>query len=149
MIKGWIRDLTLAVEARSGASPALLAWIAVVIVALTTAFVFVCITAYDWLSLRYGSIAAGLLMAGACMLIGAIGAFAGARSRRRTMERAMRERAARAQAPSWWLDPNIVSAGIQAGRALGWQRIIPVVLLGFMAAQWARERREPSEHHPD
>jgi hypothetical protein len=25
---------------------------------------------------------------------------------------------------------------------LGWQRIVPVALLGFMVAQWAREHRE-------
>jgi hypothetical protein len=29
-----------------------------------------------------------------------------------------------------------------AGRTLGWQRIVPIALLGLMAAQWARERRE-------
>jgi hypothetical protein len=31
---------------------------------------------------------------------------------------------------------------MEAGRSLGWERIIPVALLGFMAAQWARERRD-------
>jgi hypothetical protein len=144
MLKGWIHDLRLAVEAKSGASPALFAWSGVIIVASTTAFVFVCITAHDWLSQRYGSIAAGLLMTGIFVLIAAIGAFICTRARRRTMERAMLERTVRARAPSWWLDPQILAAGIQTGRAIGWQRIVPVVLIGFMVAQWAREHREHS-----
>ena len=61
-------------------------------------------------------------------------------TRRRAQERAILERAARAQAStSWLLDPKILGVAMQAGRTLGWQRIIPVVLLGFLAAQWVRE----------
>jgi len=30
-------------------------------------------------------------------------------------------------------------------RALGWQRLVPIALLGFMAAQWAREHHGHSE----
>jgi hypothetical protein len=149
MLKGWIRDLTLAVEAKSGASPALFVWVAVIIVALTTAFVFVCITTYDWLSQHYGSIAAGLMMAGIFALIAATVSFVCANARRRTMERAMFERTARAHAPSWWLDPRILAAGLQAGRAIGWQRIVPIALLGFIVAQWARGPREHSRHGTD
>jgi hypothetical protein len=43
------------------------------------------------------------------------------------------------------LDPKILGAAVEAGRAIGWQRIVPVALLGFMAAQWAREYREKSD----
>lgn len=145
MLKSWIHDLTLTIEAKSGASPALFAWVAVIIVASMAAFVFICITAYDWLSYYYGSTVAGLMMIGVFVLIAILGAFVCARTRRRTTERAMLERAARAHAPSWWLDPRILTAGIQAGREIGWQRIVPVVLLGFMAVQWAREHREHSQ----
>jgi hypothetical protein len=35
---------------------------------------------------------------------------------------------------------------MQAGRTLGWERIIPIALLGLLAAQWARGRKsEDSE----
>jgi hypothetical protein len=37
---------------------------------------------------------------------------------------------------------RILATTLQAGRALGWQRIVPIVLLGFMATQWTREHRE-------
>jgi hypothetical protein len=30
---------------------------------------------------------------------------------------------------------------VQAGRAQGWQRIVPIAILGFLAAQWVWERR--------
>jgi len=63
--------------------------------------------------------------------------------RRRARERAILERAARAQASSsWLLDPKILGAAMQAGRTLGWQRLVPIALLAFMAAQWAREYRD-------
>jgi len=142
MLKSWMRDITLAIQARSGVSPALFVWVAVVVVASLTAFVFLCVAAYDWLALQWGNVVAGLVMAGIFVLVAVIGAIVGAVARRRAKERAILERAARAHASSWLLDPKILGVAMQAGRALGWERIIPVALLGFLAAQWARERRE-------
>ncbi len=75
-------------------------------------------------------------------LIALIAAIVFAVSRRRARERAILERAARAHgASSWLLDPKILGVAMQAGRALGWERIMPVALLGLLAAQWARERK--------
>ena len=57
-------------------------------------------------------------------------------------ERAILERAARAQSSSsWLLDPKLLGAAMQAGRTFGWQRIVPVALLGLIAAQWLRATR--------
>ena len=39
------------------------------------------------------------------------------------------------------IDPKVLSVAMQAGRALGWQRLIPLALLGFLAAQWMQEAR--------
>jgi hypothetical protein len=89
-----------------------------------------------------GAIYAGLAMAGVFVLIALIGAIVFSVSRRRAKERAILERAARAHnSASWLLDPKIIGVAMQAGRALGWERIIPVALLGLLAAQWARERK--------
>lgn len=142
MLKGWMHDMTLAIQVRSGASPALFAWIAIVILATLTAFLFLCVAGYHWFAFQFGPVYAALIMAAIFVLIAAIGAVVCMYGRRRTMERAILARAARAHAPSWWLDPKILAAGMQAGRALGWQRLVPIALLGFMAAQWAREHRE-------
>ena len=146
MLKGWMHDITLAIQARSGASAALFVWMAVIVFASLSAFVFLCVAAYDWLSLQLGGVLAGLIMAGIFVLIAAIGAIFSAFARRRARERAILERAARARASSsWLLDPKIVTAAVEAGRALGWQRILPVALLGLMAAQWTREHRAHRE----
>jgi hypothetical protein len=137
MFKSWMRDVTLLLQARSGMTPALFVWIAIVGLALLTAFAFLCVAGYAWASLQLGAVFAGLAMAGVFLLIAAIGAIAFAVSRRRTKERAIVERAARAQASaSWLLDPKILGVAMQAGRTIGWQRIVPIALLAFLAAQW-------------
>src|SRR5208282_2472481 len=143
MLKGWMHDIKLALQARSGATPGLFVWLAIVAAASVTAFVFLCVAGYDRLALEWGNVFAGLVMAGIFMLIALIGAIVAAMSRRRARERAILERAARAQAASaWLLDPKILGVALQAGRSLGWQRLVPIALLAFMAAQWAREYRE-------
>jgi hypothetical protein len=143
MLKSWMRDLTLSLQASSGVTPAFLVWLAIVAGALVTAFVFLCITGYDWLSMQLGSVYAGLIMAGFFSLIALIGLIVTGVSRRRAKERAILERAARAEAASssWLIDPKILGIAAQAGRAQGWQRIVPIAVLGFLAAQWVWERR--------
>jgi hypothetical protein len=143
MLKSWMRDVTLSLQARSGVTPALFVWLAIIAVALLAAFVFLCVAGYVWLSLQLGAVFAGLAMAAVFLLIALIGAVVSAVTRRRAQERAILERAARAKAStSWLLDPKILGVALQAGRTLGWQRIIPVVLLGFLAAQWVRESQK-------
>jgi hypothetical protein len=149
MLKSWMRDIALAVQVRIGASPALFVWVVIIAVASLTAFVFLCVTAYDWLVLETSSIVAGLVMAGAFVLIAVIGIVVCVLIRRRARERAILERAARARAPSWLLDPKVLAAAVQVGRTLGWQRIVPIALLGVLAALWAREYREHSDDDGD
>jgi hypothetical protein len=142
MIKSWMRDLALAIQAKTGATPALLVWLAVVLLASLTAFAFLCVAGYDWLALQFGGIFAGLMVAGFFLLIAASAAMLAALARRHAKKRAILERAARAHPASWLLDPKIVSAAVNIGRAIGWQRLLPIALLGFVAAQWARDQRD-------
>jgi len=143
MLKNWMHDIALAMQARSGLTGGFFVWLTIILLAALTAFAFLCVAAYDWLSLQLGSIYAALAIAGFFILVALIGAVVAAMTRRRARERAILERAARAQsASSWLLDPKILGAALQAGRTLGWQRIIPVALLAFLAAQWLRERGE-------
>jgi hypothetical protein len=142
MIKGLLREVTLAVQAKSGLTPGYFVWLAIATLALLTAFAFLCVAAYDWLATLYGGIFAGLIVAGFFLLVAAIAGIIGAAARKRARERAILERAARAHAGSWLLDPKILASALQIGRSLGWQRILPMALLGFMVAQWAREHRE-------
>jgi len=142
MLKSVTREITLAIQARNGMSVAVIVWLAIMAVALVTAFVFLCVAGYDWLSLSYGGIHAGLIMAGIFVVVAAIAAVVSAMIRRRNRARAILARAAKAQAPPWLLDPRVLGVAMEAGRSLGWQRIVPMALLGFLAAQWARERRD-------
>jgi hypothetical protein len=84
-------------------------------------------------------------MAGAFLLIAVIGAAAAAVARARTRQRAIMERAAKAQGMGALIDPKTLSFAMQAGRTLGWQRLVPLALLGFLAAQWVKEARRPEE----
>jgi len=142
MLKSLGREITLAVQARSGVTAAAAVLLALVTLATLTAFVFLCVAGYEWFALQFGGVYAALIMAGIFVLLAVIAAIVCAAARRRARERAILERAARAHAPSWLLDPKILATVVQVGRTVGWQRIVPVALLGFMAAQWAREYRE-------
>jgi hypothetical protein len=149
MLKSLMHDMALSVQSRTGITRAFIAWLCIAMLAAIAAFVFLCVAGYDWLALQMGGVYAGLIMAGCFVLVAVIGMIVCGVARRRARERAILARAARAHAPSWLLDPKILAMGVQIGRELGWQRIVPVALLGFMAAQWARERRqhgqEPAE----
>jgi hypothetical protein len=145
MIKGLMREVRLAVQSRTGATPAVFVWLAVVAIAAPTAFAFLCVAAYEWLSTLFGSVFAGLIVAGFFIVVAAIAGLLSMLARRRARERAILERAARAHAGSWLLDPKILASAMQIGRSLGWQRLVPMVLLGFLAAQWAREYRARGE----
>src|SRR5271163_2694767 len=142
MLKSLTREVILSIQSRNGASRAVIVWLAVMAFALITAFVFLCVSGYDWLSLHYDPASAGLVMAGIFVVIAAIAAIASALVRRRVRERAILARAAKAHAPSWLADPRILGTVVQIGREMGWQRIVPVALVGLMAAQWTREYRE-------
>lgn len=141
MVKGLLREARLALQSRTGASPGVFIGYAVAALAAVTAFAFLCVAAYQWLTTLFGGVFAGLIVAGFFICVAAIAAMLGALARRRARERAILERAARAHAGSWLLDPKFAAMALQVGRSLGWQRLVPMALLGFLAAQWAREFR--------
>src|SRR5215475_11052595 len=128
MFKSWIRAIILTIQARSGASPAMFVWDAVIAIASLTAFIFLCVALYIWLSLQLGAVIASLVAAGIFVAIAVIGAIICSLVRRRVRKRAIVERAALSNSPSRLLDPKILATALEAGRGLGWQRIVPIVL---------------------
>ena len=145
MFKSLMRDMVLAVQTRTGITASFVVWLVIVALAASTAFAFLCVAAFAWLSLQIGSVYAGLVMAAIFVAIVIIGLIVCLLARRRARERAILERAARAHAPSWLLDPKILATAVQVGRSLGLQRVIPLALVGIMVAQWAREHRASSD----
>ncbi|MFZ3361686.1 MAG: hypothetical protein WCA56_06290 [Xanthobacteraceae bacterium] len=142
MLKTLTREITLSIQAKNGASVAGVVWLGVVAFALITAFAFLCVAGFDWLAAQWGGIFAALIMTGIFVVIAIVAAVASALVRRRVRERAILARAAKAHSPSWLFDPKILGVAVEAGRTIGWQRIVPVALIGIMAAQWAREYRD-------
>jgi hypothetical protein len=145
MFRTVTREITLLIQSRSGLSTSVVASAVVIVAALLVAFAFLCVAAYVWLTVQFGTIFAGLIMAGIFAVVAIIAAIVCAAARRRARERAILARAARAHSPSWLFDPKVLGAAVEAGRTIGWQRIVPVALLAFLAAQWARENRDKSE----
>jgi hypothetical protein len=141
MIKGLMREATLAIQSKTGVTAGVFIWLGLAAVAALTAFVFLCVAAYVWLERLFGGVYAGLIVAGFFIFVVLIAALFAAMSRRRARERAILARAAHAHGGSWLLDPRLLATAMQVGRTLGWQRLVPVALLGFLAAQWAREYR--------
>jgi hypothetical protein len=80
---------------------------------------------------------AALILAGVFLLVALIAAVAGFIARRRNIERARRELAARSHAG--WLDPKYLAIGIEIGRTLGWRRIITLAAAGLLAAGLGKE----------
>jgi hypothetical protein len=149
MIKGWMHEITLAVQARTGVTAGLFVALGILVLAALTAFAFLCIAGYDWFALQFGSVYAALLMTGIFLLIAVIAAVNAMMARSRAKQRAILERAAHSHGGSWLLDPKILSAAVAVGRSLGWQRLLPIALLGFMVAQWAREYRHEHSQERD
>jgi len=145
MFKTVTREITLFIQARSGLSTSVVVSAIVILLALLVASAFLCVAAYAWLTVQFGNVFAGLIMAGVFIVIALVAAIAFAAARRNARERAILARAARAHSPSWLLDPKVLGAAVDAGRTIGWQRIVPVALLAFLAAQWAREHRDKSD----
>jgi hypothetical protein len=141
MLKNLQNSIVLWVQAKTGLSGGFIVSLAVAGGAATMTFVCLCVAAYAWLSIQLGPIFGGLAMAGVFLLIAVVGAAASALARDRTRQRAIVERAARTQGTTALIDPKILSVAMQAGRALGWQRLIPLALLGFLAAQWVQKAR--------
>ena len=97
MLKNLQNNIVLWVQSRTGLSGGFIISLAVAGGAALLTFVFLCVTGYAWLSIQLGPVFGGLVMAGLFLLIAVIGAAASALSRRQTRQRAIVERAARAQ----------------------------------------------------
>jgi hypothetical protein len=148
MFKTLTREITLSIQAKSGTSLAVVVWLGIMTLALIAAFVFLCVSGYDWFAVQFGSVVAGLIITGIFLVIGLFAALISALIRRRVRERAILARAAKAHSPSWLLDPKILGVAVEAGRTIGWQRLVPLALLGIVAAQWTRDYRGRDRDRP-
>jgi hypothetical protein len=67
MLTGWMHDIRLRIQAKTGFTSTFFIWSAIAAFALLVVFVFLCVTGYAWLSMQL--VFGGLAMAGLFLLI--------------------------------------------------------------------------------
>jgi hypothetical protein len=137
MMNSWLRQIALMAKVRTGFGTQVVVCLLIAAVSLVAAFAFFCVAAFVWLASRYDPLTSGLILGGAFLLIAMIAALAAIIARRRNIERARLELAARRNAN--WLDPKFLTVGIEIGRALGWRKIVTLAAVGLLAAGLGRE----------
>ena len=147
-MSGWLRYLVLHAQARTGLSNQILIWLGIAVIALMAAMIFFVIAVFVWLADRYSPLIASLSMGGFFVLVALIASIACIIARRRNIERARLELAARNNA-AYWLDPKLAGVVFQAGQSIGWRRIASLAAVGFLAAGLAKEWFGRDRANPD
>jgi len=137
-MSGWLRYFTLKAQVSTGFSSGIVVWAIIAIIAAIVAVIFFLVAAFVWLADRYDGLIAGLLLAGAFVLIALIAIVVCLASRRRNMERARLELAARSSDANW-LDPKLVAMALQIVQAIGWRRLASLAAVGVLAAALSKE----------
>ena len=132
-----IHHLMLTAQVRTGFSPQGLICAAVAALSAAIAVGFGLLVAFILLAQRFDPLTAGLSLAGLFLAIAVIAGLTALLIRRRTIARAQRELAARRSAH--WLDPRLLSVGLQFGQAAGWRRLMTVAALGVLTVGLAKE----------
>src|SRR5258708_32541020 len=122
-MRGWLRYFALNAQVRTGVSGWALGWALIAVAAAAAAAVFLLVAAFVWLADVYDSLIAGVVLGCAFALIALIALLACLMTRRRNMERARLELAARSSTS--WLDPNLVAVRVQIVHAIGRPRLPP------------------------
>jgi type VI protein secretion system component VasK len=142
---GWLRFFTLKAQASTGLSSGIVISAVIAAAAAVIAAIFFLVAAYVWLADLYDGLIAGLIMAGVFVLIALVAVVVCLAVRRRNMERARLELAARSNAT--WLDPKLVATGYQIGQAIGWRRLAGLaavaVLVAAVSKEWTGQKEEP------
>jgi hypothetical protein len=136
-MSGWLRYFTLKAQESTGLSSQILIWAIIAVIAVVVTVIFLLVAAYVWLADTYDGVIAGLVLAGVFALLALIAIVACLMIRRRNMERARLELAARTSASL--LDPKLVAMGWQIGQAIGWRRLASLAAVAVLAAGVAKE----------
>ncbi len=136
---GWLRQIALNAQVRAGLSADIVIWAAVVTLASTVALIFLLIAAFIWLSDRYDTVTAGLVLGIFFLVVALIAIVACVMARRRNIERARLELDVRRGANTNLLDPKLMAVGYQVGQAIGWRKVASLAAVGLLAAGLAKE----------
>jgi hypothetical protein len=141
MLANLKRNVSLWLSETTGITAGFLIFGAIAVVTTLIGFIFLCVTGYVWTATELGPVFGGLASAGVFLAIAACSFVIASSSRSGAKHRAALERSRRAQGGFLLMNPKTLRLVMQAGRHIGWQRLIPIALLGFLATQFAREQR--------
>ncbi len=153
MIKGLINEQLLKLRLKTGFSSAIVIFAIVTWISTVIAVVFFLIAAFVWLSQRYDSVTAALIIAGIFLALAIISLLALVLTRGRNIDRARAEltlaATARQHSAVSWMDPKMLAMGVQVLSFMGLKRIVPIAAAGFLAAtlgkEWARHHARNKE----
>jgi signal transduction histidine kinase len=137
-MSGWLRYFALNARAKTGFSAAVVIWAAIAAVAAVAAVSFLLVAAFIWLADRYDALIAGVILGCVFIVVALIAVIACLLTRRRNLERARLELAARENSASW-LDPKLMAVGVQVGQTIGWRRLAMLAAAALLAAGVAKE----------
>src|SRR2546428_8317764 len=123
-MRGWLRYFALNAQLRTGLSAAVLISAIIAAVAAVGAATFLLVALFVWLADLYDGVIAGVVIGCAFALIALIALLAALMTRRRNMERARVELAARR---SNLFDPKLAAVAMQIGQAIGWRRLCSLI----------------------
>src|SRR5258708_26836635 len=118
-MRGWLRYFALNAQLRTGLSAAVLISAIIAAVAAVGAATFLLVALFVWLADLYDGVIAGVVIGCAFALIALIALLAALMTRRRNMERARVELAARR---SNLFDPKLAAVAMQRRQAIRWGR---------------------------
>jgi hypothetical protein len=141
------QNLTLWLREKTGLTATFLVFVGIAAMTALMPFIFLVVSGYAWAAAELGPVFGALATAGVFLLIAACSWVAASLGRARAKKRAILERAALKRNATPLMNPMMFRIAMQAARTIGWQRLIPIALLGFLATQPVHERRQG--HAPD
>ena len=137
-MSGMLYHFALTAKTRIGFSVGIVVWAIVAAISIAATIIFFLIAGFIVIAQRFDTVIAGLALGGFFFVIAVVAVVAYLTIRRRNIERARLELASRSSAN--WLDPGLLTLGLQIGRAIGWRRVASIAVAAILAAGLARER---------
>jgi hypothetical protein len=146
MFNGLVRHARLRLQAQTGLSGAVVILAMIAAASAIAAFCFLCVAAFVWIATRYDAFTAGVVLGILFLLVTIVAAGLCVYSSKRAAEAARTEAASSAAQAGSLLDPRLLVIGLQIAQTIGLRRLLPVALVGVLAALGSREWFASREH---
>lgn len=139
MLSGIIRQAGLRLQAALGLDNTVVIFSMLAAASAAAAAIFASVSAFIWLAGRYDGITAGLVLAGAYLLVSLVSLAVCLARRRRNTRFARAQMSQGGENPLLKIDPQLLLIALQIGRSIGIRKLLPIAAVGFLAAMGGRE----------